>query len=63
MNKRLQGQKINEAIYKLESARNLIKTKHLKHAEQQIHEAVASMGSIVHKKRKKNAKSDLNGGV
>ncbi|OME71556.1 hypothetical protein BK120_33355 [Paenibacillus sp. FSL A5-0031] len=63
MNKRLQGQKLNEAIYKLESARNLIKTNHLNHAKQQIHEAVASMGSIVHKKRKKNAKSDLNGGV
>jgi len=63
MNKRVQGQKLDEVIHKLESARGLIKTKHLKHARQQIHEAVFSMGSMVYKKRRKSAKADLNGGV
>lgn len=56
MNKKVQAQRLNEAIQKLQSARALIKTKRLRHAKQQIHDAVSSCGCIVYKKGKKKRK-------
>lgn len=50
MSRKVQTEKLNEAIKKLQTAKIFIQNKQLKHAKYQIHEVVSNCGSIFNKK-------------